>query len=1030
MRGMAASCRRATSWVTVAGVLCLASVAFAGTGVWTSGGPYGGSVWALVFDPSNPQTVYVATSSGVFKSTDGGGTWTRTGLREDVGALAIDPTNPATLYAGGVAVFKTTDAGATWVATGGPWWVSALAIDPATPTTLYAATWGGGVFKSTDAAATWSAPRPGVASPFVYALVIDPTEPATLYAGTDSGGIFKSTDAGKTWFRRTRGLSEWASILALAIDPKNPATLYAGVQYAGVMKSTDAGRHWAVASTGLTSSIVLALAIDPAAPTTLYAGTSGRGVFKSTDAGGTWSRVYGAGALTSSTVIALAVDPVATRRLCAGTSGRGAFQSKDSGATWSATNAGLTSVQIRALAIPPATSTTLYAGAWYSGIFKSTDAGATWAPPSGGPMDLHVNTLAIDPADPDTIYAGTWYDGVFRSTDAGATWLAVNAGLTSLDVLALAIDPATPTTLYAGSYDGFFRSVDSGGRWTAVGTGLPYGVVSAVAIDPTNPAILYAGGYGVSKSIDAGSTWTEVLPEGTIGAAYQLVFDPTNPATLYAATYRGIFKSTDAARTWKASHAGLIVYALAIDPANPATLYAGTWDGGVIKSTDSGGTWSSVNKGLPYPDVRALALDPTGRTVYAGAGEGSVWQAASPAQGTSDLALTISDSPDPVIATRPLEYTLTVVNNGPDLSGSLVVSQVLPAGVAFDGAWGVGGVWTCSETAGVVTCLRHAQAAGTDSTIKVNVIPGLSAGVLTSSASVAAVETDPDPTNNSDSEATTVRMPPVQIGTRTKAVIADSGEFVVDGSVTYTITVSNTGVATQADNPGHELVDALPTSVALVSAEAASGTATADLPTNTVTWDGSLASGSTVTVTIHATIRPTVALGTVIANQAVVRYDFDGDGTNEAATPTDDPDVPGVSDPTTFLVVSPAMDFYTLEPCRLVDTRGAAGPYGGPPLSASDCYRVFPLFGQCGIPATARVISVNLTVAEPTAAGYLWADPADASPSSVPLLTYAAGETRANNALTALNGLGELAVRCTQGSGTVHLILDVNGCFW
>jgi uncharacterized repeat protein (TIGR01451 family) len=258
--------------------------------------------------------------------------------------------------------------------------------------------------------------------------------------------------------------------------------------------------------------------------------------------------------------------------------------------------------------------------------------------------------------------------------------------------------------------------------------------------------------------------------------------------------------------------------------------------------------------------------------------------------------------------------------------------------------------------------------------------------------------------------------------------IADSGELVVDGGVTYTLTLTNAGSSPQGDNPGHEIEDTLPASLALVSASATSGTANADLASNTVSWDGSLASGGSVTITVHATIGPRVALGATIANQATVSYDADGDGTNEATTVTDDPAAAGPNDPTSFVVVSPTMSFYTLAPCRLLDTRNAVGTYGGPALAAGGD-RVFPLRGQCDVPATARALSVNLTVTQSTANGNLRLYAAGTPLPGVSTINYVAGQTRANDAVAPLNGLGELAVRCSQAAGTAHVILDVNGYF-
>jgi uncharacterized repeat protein (TIGR01451 family) len=131
-----------------------------------------------------------------------------------------------------------------------------------------------------------------------------------------------------------------------------------------------------------------------------------------------------------------------------------------------------------------------------------------------------------------------------------------------------------------------------------------------------------------------------------------------------------------------------------------------------------------------------------------------------------------------------------------------------------------------------------------------------------------------------------------------------SGSFVAGGAITYTITLKNTGSGAQADNPGNEFTDALPATLTLVSASATSGTAAANLATNTVTWNGALPAvvGQT-TITINATIKPDAA-GKTIANQGQIAFDADGNGTNEAAGQTDDPGTQAANDPTN-LVVAP-----------------------------------------------------------------------------------------------------------------------------
>jgi len=126
--------------------------------------------------------------------------------------------------------------------------------------------------------------------------------------------------------------------------------------------------------------------------------------------------------------------------------------------------------------------------------------------------------------------------------------------------------------------------------------------------------------------------------------------------------------------------------------------------------------------------------------------------------------------------------------------------------------------------------------------------------------------------------------------------------------------------------------------------------------------------------------------------------------------------------------VERTMSFYTLSPCRLVDTRKAAGSRGGPALAAGVA-RTFPIAGACLVPSTAWAVSLNVTVTQPTAMGNIRLFPGGTPSSLTSSLNYAAGATRANNAIAALGSAGDLTVLANQASGSVHLILDVNGYF-
>src|SRR6185369_9924854 len=133
------------------------------------------------------------------------------------------------------------------------------------------------------------------------------------------------------------------------------------------------------------------------------------------------------------------------------------------------------------------------------------------------------------------------------------------------------------------------------------------------------------------------------------------------------------------------------------------------------------------------------------------------------------------------------------------------------------------------------------------------------------------------------------------------------------------------------------------------------------------------------------------------------------------------------SDPVAVQVANSSLDFYTVTPCRLVDTRNAIGPLGGPVL-APVSQRAFTFAGACGVPADAKAVSLNVTVTQPLAPGDLRMFPADQTTPLASAINFGLGQTLANNIILALDGTGSVKVQ-NDAVGTVHLILDVNGYF-
>jgi photosystem II stability/assembly factor-like uncharacterized protein len=249
----------------------------------------GNIIRALVADPLSPSTLYAwnDNSAGfhqgfLHKTSDSGAHWTQTSF-VIAGGLAIDPLTPSILYAYSIApagrgVYRTTDGGTSWSFTGFNLPTEVLAVDPMTPTTVYAGT-ANGVFKTTDSGASWTAVNNGLGASVGYdviALAVDPQMTSNVFVARRGRGLNKSTDGGQQW-TATTGVPA-LDVYAIVVDPHSSSNVYAATYGAGVFKSTDGGTNFSAMSDGLTNPYVRALAIDPSHPT-LYAGTDGSGVF-------------------------------------------------------------------------------------------------------------------------------------------------------------------------------------------------------------------------------------------------------------------------------------------------------------------------------------------------------------------------------------------------------------------------------------------------------------------------------------------------------------------------------------------------------------------------------------------------------------------------------------------------------------------------------------------------------------------------------------------------------------------------------
>jgi uncharacterized repeat protein (TIGR01451 family)/fimbrial isopeptide formation D2 family protein len=258
-----------------------------------------------------------------------------------------------------------------------------------------------------------------------------------------------------------------------------------------------------------------------------------------------------------------------------------------------------------------------------------------------------------------------------------------------------------------------------------------------------------------------------------------------------------------------------------------------------------------------------------------------------------ELAISQTAVPS-ALGSTPYDYTLNVTNNGGLPATSVVVTDTLPAGVTFNSATGTG--WSCSFSAGVVICTQASLAPGAAAAITINVTPPNNYTTLTNTATVSSAEPDAVPANNSSSQGTQLSSPSAVRGSKTA-----NGPFVAGSPMTYTITLSNASQSGQLDNPGNEFTDTLDSHLTLQSATASSGTAVANVGTNTVTWNGAVLMGNNVTITITALINAG-SFGLTIPNQGTINYDCNGNLTNACSLLTDDPAVGGLQDPTQFIV--------------------------------------------------------------------------------------------------------------------------------
>lgn len=280
--------------------------------------------------------------------------------------------------------------------------------------------------------------------------------------------------------------------------------------------------------------------------------------------------------------------------------------------------------EIEALAVNAFTPQVVYAAA-RSGIFRSDNFGSSWRLLPLDSSDAGFNTLAIQPQDAETLFVGTTTGKVVMTTDGGSSWHDRSPEQNLGWIWSIAVVPSQPLRLYIGTDAGVLVSDDAGLSWRQAGQGLPPAQrVLQVLVHPDDSNLLYARIYPgrLFRSTDGGANW-QARDQGLPAALEALALDPTTPAVLYVADQTArIWKTTDGGATWSVPHGGILPFyatLLAVSPAQPQRIFAASlFQKRLLRSLDGGVTWAHLDPGLNV-QVHALAPGPLNpQVVYLG----------------------------------------------------------------------------------------------------------------------------------------------------------------------------------------------------------------------------------------------------------------------------------------------------------------------------------------------------------------------------------------------------------------------------